>query len=156
MAHIEFPDEGRLLIGLSVFDLPVYGREDIGDGVLAEGFFAEHIFLAGLGHDLDAGDACAFLPAVVLLLHHEIELVQRIEFRTVFFLVILKRLEQPDHGDAAFVLDRFHRMRLQGAKIIKRWRIRTRKSTQHFLVVVADGADGIHMEESYFWVGGII
>ncbi len=121
VAHVKFPDERRLLLGLGVFDLPVYGGEDVGDGVLAKGFFTEHVFLARLSHDLDAGDAGAFLPTVVLLLHHEIELVQRIEFRTVFFLVILKRLEQPDHGDATFVLDLFHRMRLQGAKIIKKW-----------------------------------
>jgi hypothetical protein len=74
------------------------------DGVHAQGALAKHELLARRGPHLDAGQTGAFLAAVVLLLHHEIELVEAPHPRAVLALVVFQRLEQSHHRDAAFML----------------------------------------------------
>ena len=71
--------------------------------------FPEHVLFPGSGIHLYAGKAGAFLPAVVLLLHQEIELVQTVHRGTILFPVVLQRLKKPDHGNATFVFQRFHK-----------------------------------------------
>ena len=115
--HVEFAGEGEggggvggvveLLWG-DVAVVAVDGVEDFGDGVGAGGALAEHVFFAGLGAELDAGEAGSVLSAVVLLLHEEVELVEGVHPGAVLVVVILQGLEEADHGYAAFVLQCFH------------------------------------------------
>ena len=91
-----------------VADTLVDGSENFLDGVDALGSFAEEKFLAGVGVHFDAGETGALLPPVVLLLHHEIELVETVEAGSVLIAVIIKGFKQPHHGDAAFMFQRFH------------------------------------------------
>ena len=86
----------------------MHGVEYLGDGSRAQGPFAEHVFLAGIGLQLDAGQARAFLSAVVLLLHQEVKLVQAIHPGAVLLFVVLQGLQQAYHGHAAFVFQLFH------------------------------------------------
>ena len=50
--------------------------------------FTKHIFLAHGSIQIDTCRASAFLTTVMLLLHHQIELIQRITPRAVFMLII--------------------------------------------------------------------
>ena len=52
--------------------------EDFGDGAATQSTFAEHVFLAGFGVEVGAGDTGALLTSVVLLLHEEVELVETV------------------------------------------------------------------------------
>ena len=117
MAHIEFACKRQVFLGkgsireflgrkVAIFFL--HCAEDFGDGVFAFGPFAEHIFVAGLGTKLHASHAGAFLSAVVLFLHHQIELVQPIHPGAVFLLIIIERFEQSDHCHAAFMFQGLH------------------------------------------------
>ena len=47
----------------------------------------------------------AILPAVVLLLHHQVHFVDGIKSCTVFGKVKLKRFQQPEEGNTTFVPD---------------------------------------------------
>ena len=62
--------------------------ENTADGIGALRPFAEDIFLPGRSVEFHAAYACGFLSSVMLLLHDQIEFVETIERRTVFFLVI--------------------------------------------------------------------
>ena len=97
VSHIEF---ARHLL--------CYPTEYLGDGILALGFLAKHIFCAWLLVHADGGDTSTLLSAVVLLLHHQIELVESVSPRAVLLLVIVQRLQQTNHRHAAFVLQLFH------------------------------------------------
>ena len=59
---------------------------------------------AGLWVQLDGGHPGPILAAIVLLLHEEVQLVQTMERRAIFLLVVLQGLAQADERDAALVL----------------------------------------------------
>ena len=71
--------------------------EYLGNGVLALGLLTEHILRASLVLQTDGGNTGTFLSAVVLLLHHQIQLVEPVGPRTVFLLVVVQRLQQANH-----------------------------------------------------------
>ena len=58
--------------------------------------------LTGFDVDLDIGNSCSVLPAVVLLFHEDVHPVHVIH-GTVFFDVVGERLSQADQGNPAFV-----------------------------------------------------
>ena len=93
---------------LVLIDSPEY----LGDGILPLGFLAEHVFLTSRGIEVDASHAGSLLPAVVLFLHEEVELVQAVAPRAVLLLVIVKWLEEANHRHATFMLQLFHRCKL--------------------------------------------
>ena len=64
--------------------------ENLGDGILAFGLFAKHIFGAGLVRQVHAGNTSALLSAVVLFLHHQVQLVKTVGPGAVFLLVVVK------------------------------------------------------------------
>ncbi len=113
VTHIQLAGEGQLVEGLGVdlllfhhlLNLAVCRAEDLSDGVGALGALAEHILVTGLGVELHRRDAGALLSAVVLLLHHQIELAERPFPRTVLLLVIAQWLQQPNQGYAAILMD---------------------------------------------------
>ena len=82
--------------------------KNLRDGILALRLFAEHVFRARLPLQAHRSDAGPLLPAVVLLLHHQVELVEAILPRAVLFFVIFQRFQQADHRHTAFVLQLFH------------------------------------------------
>ena len=83
----------------------VHPAEDLGDGVFAFSPFPEHILLTWGICQVDASYSRTLLAAVVLLLHHQVELVKAIPAGTVFVLVVSERLEKADHRHAAFVFE---------------------------------------------------
>lgn len=95
-------------------DFAVNFRKDFLDSASAQRPFAKHKFLARRGFHFHAGQSCAFLPSVVLFLHHEIEFVQSIHPRAIFLLIEIQRFQQSDHGNATFVFERFHCMMFYG------------------------------------------
>ena len=101
MTHIELPSK-RLVNML----------EHLCDGILALSTFTEHILLASWGVEVDTRHASALLPTVMLLLHHQVELVQPIAPSAVFLFVIRQGLQQADHRHTTFMLQLFHRCRL--------------------------------------------
>ena len=104
----------RQLLVLKILEIAVDGLEDFFNGRCAQCPLAEEEFFSRRGVHLDACQACAFLSAVVLFLHHEIELVQSIHPRAIFLLIEIQRLQQSDHGNATFVFERFHCMMFYG------------------------------------------
>ena len=116
--HVDLARKGEALLGIlrvvellrcQVAEVGMHGVEYLGDGSRAQGPFAEHVFLAGIGLQLDASQARAFLPPVVLLLHEEVELVQAIHPGAVLLFVVLQGFQEAYHGDAAFVFQLFHK-----------------------------------------------
>ena len=88
-----------------------YLREEVFDRLLGRGPGAAQIALARRYVEFDVGQAHAVLPAVALLLHQEVHLVQAIESRPVGVDVVLERLLEPEQRDAALVLEEVtHRM----------------------------------------------
>ena len=63
-----------------------------------------YVSLPGSYIHLNAGKTRSVLTAVVLLLHHQIHLIDSVEGCPVFLLVILKRFSESDQGNSAFVL----------------------------------------------------
>ena len=82
--------------------------EHLSDGILAEGTFTKHVFLAWLGIEVGTGYASSFLPSVVLLLHHQIEFVEGIRRCAVLLLIVSDGLEQTYHCHTTFVFEWFH------------------------------------------------
>ena len=97
VSHVEMAQEGA-----------VNGLEHLGDRVLAHRPLAEHVLLAHRRVQVDATHARAFLAAVVLLFHQQVELVQGVPFRAVFLFIIRQRFQQADHRHATLMLQRFH------------------------------------------------
>ena len=62
--------------------------KDLGDGILAKRLVAEHILLARLGIEMDRRYARPLLTAVMLLLHHQIELAHSPLVAAVFLFII--------------------------------------------------------------------
>ena len=67
--------------------------KDFCDGIFPFSPFAKHVFSTGDGIKVDTGHTCAFLAAIVLLLHHQIEFVQAVHPRAVLLLVIIERFQ---------------------------------------------------------------
>ena len=86
----------------------MYGTEYLADGVLAFSALAEHVFVTGLRPEFYAGHTRAFLAAVMLLLHHQVEFIKAIHPCAVFLLIVRQGLEQPHHGHAALMFQYFH------------------------------------------------
>ena len=112
VAHIDFTGKRKVflsivgigqLLGRQVLEVALHGGKDFGNGSRAQGPFAEHVFLAGIGRQLDAGQPGPFLSAVVLLFHQQIELVEPVHPRAILFLIIVERLEQAYHRHTAFM-----------------------------------------------------
>ena len=101
MPHIEL--SGKRLIDM---------LEHLCDGILALSTFTEHILLASRGVEVDTRHTSALLSTVMLLLHHQIELVQPIAPRAVFLFIIRQGLQQADHRHTTLMLQLFHRCRL--------------------------------------------
>ena len=78
MSHEEF--SRKVIMG---------ARENLRDGILALCLFTKHIFLSWHSFEVDGSDARSLLSSVVLLLHHQIELVQSVVACTIFLLIIL-------------------------------------------------------------------
>ena len=101
MPHIEL--SGKRLIDV---------LEHLCDGILTLSTLTEHIFLTSRGVEVYTGHTSTLLTTVVLLLHHQIELVQPIAPRAVFMFVIRQGLQQANHRHTTFMLQLFHRCRL--------------------------------------------
>ena len=84
--------------------LLVHDTEDIGHGVLALRPLAEHILITRLRLELHGRHAGALLATVVLLLHHQIELVEAVHPCTILLLVVLQRFQQANHGHATILV----------------------------------------------------
>ena len=82
--------------------------EYLGDGILSLGLLTEHILRARLVLQTNRGDTGTLLSAVVLLLHHQIQLVETIGPRTILFLVVVQRLQQANHRHATLMLQLLH------------------------------------------------
>ena len=82
--------------------------EHLRDGVFPLRTLPEHVFLTHGRFQVDTGHARAFLAAVVLLLHHQVELFQGIPVRAVFPFVVGAWLQQADQRHATLMLQRFH------------------------------------------------
>ena len=86
----------------------LYRLEHLGDGILALSPFAMHIFFTHRSIHVDAGDTRTLLTAIVLFLHHQIELVQSVAACAVLLHIIVHRLQQANHRHATFMLQLFH------------------------------------------------
>ena len=120
VSHVELSGEGQMVLcelgvgeqfGRESGVLFLYASEYLGDGVLAFGALAEHVFRSGHSIELHACHSGTFLSAVVLFLHHQIEFAEGIFVRAVLLLIVAEWFEQPHHGNAAFVFERFHVVR---------------------------------------------
>ena len=79
-------------------------RENLRNRILTLGLLTEHIFRAGLVGQAHRGNTSTLLSTVVLLLHHQVELIETIGPRTVFLLVIIQGLQQANHRHATLML----------------------------------------------------
>ena len=84
------------------------GRENLVDGIFTLGTLAEHVLMTRFGVEFHTCDASTFLPTVVLLLHHQIELIKTIFPCAVLLFVVFERLQKAYHGNATFVFELFH------------------------------------------------
>ena len=98
----------RQLIGMILFELWQYVGEYFRNGISAEGTLAEHIFMSRLRMHLHNPDTSPLLPAVVLLFHKQVELVQRLGVGAIFTPVIFNRLAEAYHRHTAFMFELFH------------------------------------------------
>ena len=117
MSHVEFACErqfflGKLsiskLLGSQVLEVGVCLAEDFGHGILALRTLTKHILMSRLSAQFDTSHTSTLLSTVVLLLHHQIELVECVHPGAVLLLVILQWLEQSDHCYATFMFQWFH------------------------------------------------
>ena len=94
MTHVELAREGgrTRVIGRGVLLLIDGSAEDGSDSIFTGRALTEHIFMSRCLTDADAGDTRAFLAAVVLLLHQQVKLAERIIGISVLGCVILQRL----------------------------------------------------------------
>ena len=115
MPHEYLAEERRIPLGIpgahplcpSALELREYLREYLGDGSRAERTFAKHIFVAGFGVQFHHTHSGGFLAAVVLFLHQQIQLLQRIAVRAILLFVILQRLAKAYHRHSALMFQRF-------------------------------------------------
>ena len=117
VSHVEFACErqfllGKLsvgkLLGSQVLEVGIRLTENLGHGVLALRTLTKHILMSRLSAQFDTSHTSTLLSTVVLLLHHQIELVKCVHPGAVLLLVILQWLEQSDHCYATFMFQWFH------------------------------------------------
>ncbi len=96
------------LLGSEVLEVGMHRTEYLSNGTGTQGTLTEHIFLTRIGLKLHARQTGRFLATVMLFLHQQIELVQPIHPRAIFFLIVLQRFQQADHRYTAFVFKWFH------------------------------------------------
>ena len=77
------------------------------NGIGSHGAFPENILLARPGRQLYTSQPGSLLSPVVLFFHQQVKFVQGIEVGAVFLTVIRQRFEQPYHGNATLVFQRF-------------------------------------------------
>ena len=88
--------------------LVIHRLKDLGDGILALRLLAVHVFMPRSLVQFHAGHSGTFLSPVVLLLHHQVQLLQGVVLRAVFLLIVFQWLEQANHGYATFMFQLFH------------------------------------------------
>lgn len=115
--HIHFV--GGVGIDIVTGNLIPHGVEDLLYGVLSESTLTEYVFGAGEGMSLHDSYACAFLTAVVLLLHEEIQSVKTIGICAVLLFIVFKRFEQANHSHATLVSEYLHRGNLLSCFLIR-------------------------------------
>ena len=89
-------------------DSAAYAVENFLNGTRAERPFAKNVFFARIGVEFHHSESRAFLAAVVLLLHEEIQLVDAVEIGSVFLFIVFERFEQAYKRHTALVLQLFH------------------------------------------------
>ena len=82
--------------------------EYLRDGILAHCFLTKHILLSSRSLQVDTSHASTLLSAIVLLLHHQVKLVQPITACAVFLFVITLWFQQANHRHATLMLQLFH------------------------------------------------
>ena len=98
-----------------------HATEYLGNGILALRLFAEHVLGSGLVVQVHAGYTGALLSAVVLFLHHQVQLVKTVGPGTVFLLVVIQRLQQANHRHSALMLQLLHRLFAGFDETHKQW-----------------------------------
>lgn len=78
--------------------------EDVLDRIFVNGLLAVNIPRTRRHVELDAGHTAAILPAVALLLHHQIHAVEAEETCAILLLVVLGRLQETKQREAALVM----------------------------------------------------
>ena len=73
------------------------------DGIFAHCLLTKHILRANRCIHVNAGNACTLLSAVMLFLHHQIELAKAIGRCAILFFIIVLRLQQPYQCHTAFM-----------------------------------------------------
>ena len=58
--------------------------------------------------EIGAGDTRTLLSSVVLFLHQEVELIETIGRGAVLLLIVAEGLQEANHCNATFMLERFH------------------------------------------------
>ncbi len=114
--HIYFTHKGGICLNLGrghilhmrMLECRHNMREDIGNRIRAKGTFAEHIFMPGLRMEFHHPYPGAFLPPVMLLLHQEIKLVERVSIRAVFLFIISDWFAEAYHRNPALMFQLLH------------------------------------------------
>ena len=92
----------------------MYVTKNVLNSATAKAALTEHKFLTRSRLHLYASQAGSFLPAVMLLFHQQIQLIQAIHPRAVFLLIIAERLQQSYHCYATLMFQRFHLVTIFG------------------------------------------
>ena len=117
MTHVALPDIGsrlgveavvRLLVRDCLVDGVMYGIEDLRDSSRSESPLPVEVLRTHRSLKLDAGDTCPILSTIVLLLHHQVELIETIASGAVFLPIILERLPESDEYHSTLVLQLLH------------------------------------------------
>ena len=98
----------RLLVRDCLVDGVMYGIEDLRDSARAESSLPIEVLRSHRGLKLDAGDTRPILSTIVLLLHHQVELIETIASGAIFLPIILERLPESDKDHSTLVLKLLH------------------------------------------------
>ena len=97
MSHIEFAGKRKFFLselGISqllwsqILEVGIRFTKNLGNGILTFSTLTEHILMSRFATKLDTSHTSTFLATVVLLLHHQIELVEGIHPSAILLLVI--------------------------------------------------------------------
>ena len=80
--------------------------------------------MPGLRIQLDRSQAGTILHAITHLLHQQVQSLQAKKGSAVFFFVKRKRLQQPDQGNAAFMLNDFAHNWNLSCKVTVNWDVK--------------------------------
>ena len=117
VSHVELSGEGQMVLcklgigeqfGRESGVLFLHASKYLGNGILAFGTLTEYVFCSGHSVEFYTCHSGTFLSAIVLFLHHQIELVECEHPRAVLLLIVFERLEQSYHCHTAFMFQRFH------------------------------------------------